>query len=320
MKIFVSRNIHPVGLKLLKDKGYQLDIYNSSLPISRLEFLERSKNVDALITLITEKVDSEFLNIVGENLKIVANYAIGFNNLDLKALKEKNIFATNTPSNLAESVAEFTVAIIINLVKKINIANDFVLSGNYTGFDPNLFVTQSIEGMTLGIIGAGRIGTSTAHKCKLGLGMDIIYTDETRNYILESNYNAKFVTLDELLKKSDVVSIHTPLTEKTKHLISDRELSLMKKHSYLVNTSRGLVVDEIALVNALKNKTIAGAGLDVFENEPNLTKGLIECKNVILTPHIASATSNARKEMSKIVAINIIEALEGRTPPNILNF
>lgn len=316
MNVFLTRKIHPCGLQMLKEK-YQVDVYNGSDPISRDELIARAKDADAVITVLTEKIDKEILDLL-PNVKIFANYAIGYDNFDLQAFKEKEVFATNTPGNLAEAVAEFTIGLLLTLTKNILKADTFIRAGNYVGWDPSIFISPTLKDKTLGLIGTGRIGAATAHKAHYGLGMNIQYYDVMQNQQLEINQNARKVDLETLIKTSDVISLHVPLLDSTKHLISKEQLEHMKNAAFIINTARGPVINEYDLVHALKNNKIAGAALDVFEFEPTLAEGLTDLENVVLTPHIASATEEARSEMAVIAATNIIEALEGRIPPHNL--
>jgi lactate dehydrogenase-like 2-hydroxyacid dehydrogenase len=318
MKVYITRKIPDAGIQILKEKGYEIDINPDNRPLSKLELISilKSKDYDAVLTLLTDVIDKEVMESA-PTVKIYANFAIGFNNLDLVEAKTRNIFVTNTPGGGADRVAEHTWALILALTCRVVEGDKYIREGKYSGWDPLLLHGTKLSGKTLGIIGTGRIGSDVAHRGKNGFGMDIVYYDVNRNEKLESDFDAKFYsTVEEVLRISDVVSIHVPLLESTRHLINESRLALMKPTAYLINTSRGPVVDEIALVNALKNKVIRGAGLDVFEFEPKLADGLAELDNVVLTPHIASGTEEARIEMSTISAQNIVDYFEGRTPRN----
>jgi len=321
MKIFVTRRIHESGINMLKKAGFKVAIYPKDEIIDRSTLLKNVKGVDAILSLLTDKIDEEVLNAAGPNLKIVANYAVGFDNIDLTAVKKHNVVATNTPSDkVNEAVAEHTFALMLALARRIAEADDFAKRGKYTGWSPTLLTGVDVYNKTLGIIGAGRIGSMTAHRGVLGFGMKLIYSDTHPNPALEKDLKAKKVSQTELLKKADFISLHVPLLPSTKHLISDKEFSLMKHSAFIVNTSRGPVIHEKALLKALKAKKIAGAGLDVFECEPAIDCDLrdnLELKafpNVILTPHIASSTEEARRDMSEIAAKNIIAVLKGKKP------
>jgi glyoxylate reductase len=317
-KIYITRQIPEVGIKMLIDKGYEVNINKKDRSLTKKELIKilRKGNYDAVLTLLTDNIDKEVMDNAS-TVKIFANYAIGYNNLDINEAKKRGIYITNTPSGGAERVAEHTWALILTLSCRIVEGDMYMRKGKYEGWDPMLLHGERIEGKTLGILGTGRIGANVARKGKFGFGMKVVYYDIKRNEELEKEDAAVFYpTIEEVLKISDIVSIHVPLTESTHHLISTDRLSLMKPSSYLINTSRGAVVDENALVQALEKGEIMGAGLDVFEFEPKLARGLAKLPNVVLTPHIASATEEARLEMSRVSAQNIIDCMEGAIPRN----
>jgi len=267
---------------------------------------------------LTDKIDSEVLDAAGKNLKIVANFAVGFDNIDLEAAKKRNIMATNTPQGSTEAVAEHTVALLLASARRIVEADKFTRANKYKGWKPFLFIGEDVREKTLGIIGLGRIGFAVAERA-LCFGLKIVYHDVVRNPEFEAKFGGKFLETPELLKQSDFITLHVPLMASTRHLVGKKELAMMKKSAYLINTSRGPVIDEKALVVALKKKQIAGAAIDVYEFEPKLTPGLNKLENVILTPHIASATIETRKKMSEIAAQNIIETLSGKVPVHSLH-
>ncbi len=318
--VYVTRQIPEIGLKMLRDKGYVVDMnLKDSIPTQKdLVRALSKKPYDAVLSSLTDKIDTKVFDSA-PSVKIYANYATGFDNIDTKEAARRSIAVTNAPSDIAsEAVAEHAIALMLALAARIVEANLFVRAGKYKGFDPMLFIGNDILGKTLGLIGVGRIGGRVAYYAK-GLGFKIVYHDMSRNEKIEQETGATYIeSIDELLKQSDVVSLHTPLLDSTRHLINEDRLKLMKRTSFLINTSRGPVVDEKALVKALENKTIAGAGLDVFEFEPKITSGLIKLKNTILTPHIASASVEARDEMATIAAQNIIDFLEGQRPKNLI--
>ncbi len=319
-KIYITRRIPEVGIKMLSEKGYEIDINPKDRPLSPKELVKnlKKKPYDAVLSLLTDKIDASVFDAV-PTAKIFANYAVGFNNIDVTEAKKRGISITNTPGGLTESVAEHTFALILALTCRIVEGDSFVRKGKYDGWNPMLLLGTDLIGKTLGVLGTGRIGADVVHKAVRGFKMNAIYYDVVRNENLEKEYGATFLaTPEEVLKQADIVSVHVPLMDSTHHLINSERLSLMKPSAYLVNTSRGPVIDEKALVSALKNKQIAGAGLDVFENEPKLASGLTKLSNVILTPHIASATESARNEMSQMAAQNIIAFFEGKVPPNII--
>jgi len=318
MKVYITRQIPENGIKILKDKGYEVDINTENRPLTKEELINnlKDKNYDAVLTLLTDIIDKEVMDSA-PTVKIFANFAIGFNNLDIVEAKKRGIFMTNTPGGGADRVAEHTWALILALTCRVVEGDKYVREGKYNGWDPMLLHGTKLAGKTLGILGSGRIGSDVAHRGKNGFEMNVVYYDIKRNEQLEKDFNATFYSsVEEVLKVSDIVSIHVPLLDSTHHLINEERLKLMKPSAYLINTSRGPVIDENALVKALQNKTIKGAGLDVFEFEPKLSPGMVELPNLIMTPHIASGTEEARIDMANISANNIVECLEGSVPKN----
>ncbi|MBI4099414.1 D-glycerate dehydrogenase [Candidatus Microgenomates bacterium] len=305
MKVVVSRKIPGPAVDLLQQQGYEVVI--------GADF----SGADAILSLLTDKITGEVMDAAGKQLKIIANYAVGFDNVDLEAAKQRNIFVTNTPGGFEASVAEHAIGLLIAVARKIVSGDAYVRAGKYIRWEPELFLGTELAKKTIGIIGMGRIGSVVARIAGAGLGMKVIYHSHGKE-----NIDAEFVdNLDDLLAKADVVTIHVPLNDETRHMISKKELSGMKKNAILINTSRGAIVDEEALCEALSNNWIAGAGLDVFEDETPIVspteKILHSLSNVVLTPHIGSATVEARAEMSRTAAANIIAALSGQTPPNL---
>ena len=316
MKVFVTYKIPEDGLKLLKEK-YELDVYEGEEFLTKEEMLKRVKDADAVITQLRDPVDKEFID-AGKKLKIIANYAVGYNNINVEYAKSKGIYVTNTPGVLTEATADIAWALILAVARKIISADRFVREGKFKGWKPKLFLGYEIHGKTLGIIGMGRIGQAVARRA-LGFGIKIIYHNRKRlPEEIEKKYSASYVDLETLLKNSDFISINVPLTDETYHLLDEKRLNLLKPNAILVNTARGPVVDEKALYKLLKEGKIAGAGFDVYENEPFLTPGLEKLENVVLLPHIGSATFETRSKMSIMVAENVIDALEGRKPKNLV--
>ncbi|MBU2579383.1 D-glycerate dehydrogenase [Patescibacteria group bacterium] len=316
-KIFVTRQIPEVGINLLEEKGWDV-LVGPEGSISREDLLEGVKGVDAILSVLTEKIDGEVMDAAGSQLKIVANYAVGYNNIDVAEAKKRGVVVTNTPGVLTDTVADHAVGLILAVAQRIAEGDKYTREGKYKAWGPKLFLGGDIKGKTLGIVGLGRIGFAVAERLMKGFEMKVIYYDIKRNEELEKEHNIEYREINDLLKEADFVSLHTALTDETKHLINAERLELMKPTAYLVNTSRGPIIDEKALVEVLKNKGIAGAALDVFENEPELSPGLIELDNAILTPHIASATIGTRNKMSEMAAQNIIASLEGQTPSNLV--
>ena len=322
-RIFVCREIPDEGIKMLKKrKGLKLEIYKKDQAIPRQELLRRVKGVDVILSILTDKIDKQVMQAAGPSLKMIANYAVGFDNIDLPEAKKRGIVVTNTPGDeISEAVAEHAVAMIFALAHRLVEADTFARAGKYHGWGPKMLLGTDVMGKTLGLIGGGRIGSALAKRMHDGFGVNIVYTDLKRNSDLEK-YGAKFLSQTQLLKTADFVSLHVPLLPSTRHLISTKELKMMKKTAFLINTARGPIVDEVALVKALKTSQIGGAGLDVFECEPLIacnpkdTAELRKLPNVVMTPHTASATWGARQAMSRVAATNILAFVSGKTPPN----
>ncbi|TAK05273.1 D-glycerate dehydrogenase [Patescibacteria group bacterium] len=320
-KIFVTRQIPDEGLKKLKAAGHSLAVYGGDRAIPRKELLAGVKGVDALLPLLTDKIDAEVMNAGGKRLKIIANYAVGFDNVDLAAAKQRGIPVTNTPApEVSETVAEHAFALMISLAHRIPESDRFARAGKYKGWGPQMLLGVDLYGKTLGIVGLGRIGRAVCERAVKGFRMKVVYSDPRKDKEFEKEFGARYLPLEKLLQEADFVSLHVPLLPSTRHMISTAEFALMKKTSYLVNTSRGPVIDEKALERALRTKRIAGAGLDVFECEPLIdcdpsdTLELRKMENVVLTPHTASATIEARQAMSRLAADNVIAVLKGKPP------
>jgi len=299
---------------LLRQAGFEVEVSDFDGVLPREQLLQKVKGADAILSLLTDKINGEVLDAAGPQLKIVANYAVGYDNFDLAAAKQRNVVMTNTPDVLTESVAEHAIALIFAITRRIVESDQFMRDGKYTGWAPMIFLGNDLVGKTLGLVGFGRIGAAVAKRMHDGFEMKIIYYDVKRNEELEKQYHLEYKELNDLLKESDYISIHVPLLETTRHLISEPQLKMMKKTAYLINTSRGPVIDEKALVAALKNGEIKGAGLDVYEEEPKMAPGLAELPNTVLTPHTASATEETRSAMSELAAKNIIAVLSGQPP------
>lgn len=317
-KIYITRKILDEGIKALTDRGYEVDINPKDRPLTQKELIKAlsKKPYDAVLTLLTDQVDGKVFDAC-PTAKIFANYAIGTNNIDVAEAKKRGVYVTNTPGGGADRVAEHAWALILALTCRVVESDEYMRRGKFNGWNPMIFHGMKLAGKTLGIIGTGRIGADVAHRAVNGFGMKLAYYDVKRNEELEKNYGAIFCqTVEEVLTVADVVSIHVPLLPTTQHLINAERLTMMKKSAYLINTSRGPVVDENALVSALKNGVIAGAGLDVFEFEPKLAKGLVKLPNVVMTPHIASGTLEARLDMAMLSTTNIIQVMEGGVPQN----
>ena len=320
MKIYITRIVPQSGIETLKSEGFEVVINPEDRVLTKEELMValKDQNYDALFCLLTDKIDAEVIDSFGPQLKVIANMAVGFDNIDIAEAKRRGIVITNTPGVLTDTVAEHTFALMLAIAHRVVEADKFTRAGKYTNWAPMLLLGNNLSGKVLGIIGLGRIGSRVAHHAVKGFEMKVFYYDVKRNEEFEKEFNAVYMPLDDLLQQSDFVSIHVPLLETTKYLINAGKLKLMKPTAYLINTSRGPIINEAALAYALKNKIICGAALDVFEFEPSVTPELLALDNVILTPHIASATEETRSKMSALAATNIVEALEGRVPPNIL--
>lgn len=311
-KIFVTRKIPEAGIELLRNNNHEVVVSAQDGVLSKAELVAslKDQNYDAVICLLTDKIDSEIFD-ASPSTKIFANYAVGYDNVDITEAKKRGIIITNTPGVLTNAVAEHAFALLLAVSKRLVESDTFLREGKYDGWAPLLLLGTELTGKTLGIVGLGRIGSRLAQYAR-AFDLRVVYYDIAANSDFEKMTGAKFMAnVDELLKVSDFVSIHVPLLPSTKHLINADKLKLMKPHAILINTSRGPVIDEAALVEALRNKVIRGAGLDVFENEPQLAPGLADLPNVIITPHTASATEEARAAMSELAAKNILAVLRG---------
>jgi len=315
-KVYVTRLIPDDGMKLLYDKC-EVTVNPHDRVATRQEIIDNIKGKDAMLCLLTDTIDAEIMD-ANPNVKIIANYAVGFNNIDVQAATQRGIPVSNTPGVLTDTTADMAWTLIMSTARRVVEGDKFTRAGKYKGWGPLLLVGQDVHHKTLGIIGFGRIGQTVAKRAA-GFDMKILYYDVNKMPEVAQKYNAEYRELDDLLRESDIISLHVDLNDSTRHLIGEREFGLMKDTAYLINTARGPVVDENALVQALKNNRIAGAGLDVFENEPALAPGLAELDNVVIPPHIASATRETRGAMARIAAENVIAALEGRKPPTIVN-
>lgn len=309
--IFVTRQVEETGLNILKEKGYKLTISKSKRPLTKQELVKAlsKKKYDGIVSLLTDRIDGEVFDAC-PTIKIVANFTVGFNNVDVEEAKRRNIKVTNTRGTSFNAVAEHTIALMLSLTTRLVQGDKFMRKGKYKGWDPNFMMGLDLKSLTIGIIGSGAIGKTVGHILNKGFGCKIIYTDAVCNEGFEKDCNAKKMDIDDLIKEADIVSLHVPLLKETTHLINKERLHKMKRTAILINTSRGPVVDEVALVHALQNNIILGAGLDVYEHEPQMVEGLSKLDNVVLTPHIASARPSARVEMSKLVAENIISFFE----------
>ena len=306
---------------MLRNKGYEVVINEaaSDRPAANEEILGGVSGADALLSTLTDKISPEIMDTGLPSLKIIANFAVGFDNIDAEAAKQKNILVSNTPGVLTNTVAEHTFALMLAIAHRISEGDRFSRAGLYKAWVPQLLLGTDVSGKTLGIVGLGRIGSRVAEHAVRGFGMKVLYTDVKPTPEFEKEFGGVFVEkLEDLFPQCDFVALHVPVLDSTHHLMNETTLKLMKPTAYLINTSRGPIVDEKALAVALAGGGIRGAAIDVFEFEPVITPELKQLENIILTPHIASATEETRNKMAELAALNIIEALEGRIPPNLI--
>jgi glyoxylate reductase len=315
--VYVARMIPQETIDELR-KHFEVLVNPEDRALTKAELKEKAKGCDAIISLITDIIDGDLLDAVGPQCKIVANYAVGINNFDVAAATRRGVILTNTPGVLDDATATHTFALLLAAARRIAEADRYVRAGKWKGWSPMFFIGMDVDRKTLGIAGLGRIGTNVARKAR-GFDMKIIYSGTHRNPQAEKEVGATYVDKEILLRESDFLTLHVPLTPETRHYIGEKELKLMKKTAILINASRGPVVDEKALLKALQEKQIWAAGLDVFENEPEIEPGLLELDNVVVVPHIASATPETRINMGKIALNNIVKALNGQPPDTCVN-
>lgn len=317
-RVFICHPIPDIGIRMLTNKGFKVQSAKDANELTEADLSKALSEYDAVITLITNKISDKIISCASGKLKVIANYAVGYDNIDVAAANLRGIAVCNTPGVASESVAEHTFSLILALNKMLFEQDEYTRRGKYKKWDPDLYLSHQVWGQTIGIIGLGRIGTFVGQIAYGGFRMKILYFDVKRAEDFELIYEAQYKSVDEILKEADIVSLHVPLSEKTKHLISKNQFKLMKKSAYLINTARGPIIDEKALVWALKEKLIAGTGLDVYENEPDFSKELTKMTNVILTPHTASATFETRDQMARISAQNVIDVFEGKEPQGLV--
>ncbi len=318
MKILVTARMPAEVLALLR-QDHQVEAYDADPPMDRERLLQSIADKEGLLCTITDRIDAEVL-ARAPALKVIANYGVGFDHIEVAAATRRGIVVTNTPGVLTETTADLAFALILAAARRIVEGDRRVREGKFQYFAPFLFLGQDVNGKTLGIIGCGRIGRAVARRAA-GVDLRIIYWSRTRlEPRQEQELRASYTPLDQLLREADFVTLHVPLTPQTRHLIGSRELALMKPSAYLINTSRGPVVDEAALVAALRQGRLRGAGLDVYEQEPELAPGLADLENAVLLPHVGSATIETRTRMALMAADNLLAGLRGEQPPNCLNW
>ena len=317
MKVFVTRKLPEKGLKILYDECDEVEVYPHDRIPSKEEIIEGLKGKDGLLCLLTDRIDRDVISS-NPKLRAISNYAAGYDNIDVDEATKRGIVVTNTPDVLTNATAELAWALLFAVARRVVEGDKFTREGRFRGWAPMLLLGKELRGKTLGVIGAGRIGTAFALKAKC-FDMKVLYYSRSRNEVLEEKLGARKVDLDTLLRESDFVSIHLPLTEETHHLIDYDKICLMKRDSIIVNTARGAVIKEKDLVRALKERKIFGAGLDVYENEPEVSEELKSLDNVVLLPHIGSATLETRTEMAILAAENLVKALKGERPRYCVN-
>lgn len=316
-KVLVARELPEAAMRLLWDHA-EIELHRRETPLSKQELMARLRDKDALVCQLTQRVDAEVL-AAGAKLRLVANVAVGYDNIEVGAATARGVAVTNTPGVLDDTTADFTWALILGVARRVAEGDRLVRSGEWKGWDLMLLVGGDVHGKTLGIVGLGRIGKRIAQRAR-GFGMHVLYTDAARAAAeVEREFGVEWAEKERLLGEADFVSLHVPLLPETRHWMGAAEFRRMKPTAYLINASRGPVVDEAALVEALEQKGIAGAGLDVFENEPAIHPKLLVLPNVLLAPHIASASVETRTRMAVMAAENVLAVLAGRRPPNLVN-
>ena len=314
--VYITRLIPSKGIELLQETC-KVDINPNDRALTRPELLEQIKGKDGVIGLLTDKIDGEFFD-TASGIRGYANYAVGYDNIDVTEATRRGIPVSNTPDVLTDATSDMAWSLLFAIARRIPETQRVMRSGKWPGWGPLQFIGADVTGKTLGIAGAGRIGTAMALK-SIGFKMPVLYTDAVANPILEKKLGARRVEFFELLRKSDFISVHVPLLPETRHMFNAETLAMMKSTAILINTSRGPVIKEADLVQALKNRVIAGAAIDVYEFEPKMAEGLAELDNVVTTPHTASATTDAREGMAVLAAKNLLAMLKGKQGPSCLN-
>jgi len=314
--IFVTRTIPSEGIELLKEHC-TVEVSPHDRPLTREELFAGAKDADGILSLLTDRIDAEFFRRA-PGIRGVANYAVGYDNIDLAEALRHGVPVSNTPGVLTDATAEMAWALLFSACRRVTESDRLMKSGMWKGWGPMQFIGADVTGATLGIIGAGRIGTAMALKSR-GFSMKVLYADAFRNSTLEDTLGAQQVSVEELLAQSDFVSVHVPLMESTRHLLDRQAFGSMKRSAYLINTARGPIINEADLTAALRDREIAGAGLDVYEFEPKAVEGLSELPNVVMTPHTASATISSRTGMAMKAAGNLIAMVTGQRAADCVN-
>lgn len=311
MKVFITRSLPGNVEKTLRENGHSVVTFKKDRPITKKEFINYARNADAVISLLTDKIDSEIIDNL-KKCKIIANYAAGYNNIDINYAKQKNIIVTNTPDILTNATADIALTLALTCSRRVIDGHDFVKKKKFKGWAPKLLLGLDICGKTIGIIGAGRIGQAVAKRFK-AFDTKIIYYNRSRKSDFEKKIGAKKVTLKKLMSDSDIITIQIPSTNETYHLLDKEHLSFLKPNAILINIARGEVVDEKYLIQLLKKNKIHSAGFDVYENEPNIDPELLKLPNVVVLPHLGSATIETRTKMALLCAENVLRVLKGKS-------
>ncbi|MCK5772986.1 MAG: D-glycerate dehydrogenase [Thermoplasmata archaeon] len=314
--VLITRSLPEEGIKGLREFAH-LDIWEGEGPMPRDILLERVRNADGLIPMLSDRVDGHLLDS-GPKLRAIANYAVGYDNISLDEATRRSIPVMNTPGVLTDATADIAMSLLLSVSRRVVESDRFVREGRFKVWSPKLLLGKDLRGRTLGIIGAGKIGQAVMERAR-GFGLNIVYHSRNRNEAVEEKFSARYLSLEDLLRGSDIISLHVPLTEETRHMIGERELSIMKRSAILINTARGPVIDEKALSKALRERRVHGAGLDVYEEEPKVYPGLMDLDNVVLLPHLGSATEGTRIEMAMLASEGVMDVLSGRRPKHCLN-
>jgi glyoxylate reductase len=309
--VFVTRPLPAPGIDLLVESGFEVRANDEDRPLQRAELIAGIEQADALLCMLSDRIDVEVLE-AAPLLRVISNYAVGFDNIDVAAARQRGVEVTTTPGVLSDATADLAWALLLAAARNLGAGERLVRAGEWTGWAPTQLLGEPLRHQTLGIVGMGAIGQAVARRAQ-GFGMNVVYFN--RNQVaseIETSLAAEFVSLDELLRRSDFISLHAPLNDQSRHMFDARAFRLMKSTAVLVNTGRGALIDEAELVNVLREGRIAAAGLDVYEFEPKITDGLLTLDNVVLAPHLGSASTLARGDMVRLCCENIVEVLAGR--------
>ncbi len=309
--VFVTRPLPAPGIDLLVELGFEVRANDEDRPLHRAELIAGIEQADALLCMLSDRIDAEVLD-TAPSLRVVSNYAVGFDNIDVAAARQRGVEVTTTPGVLTDATADLAWALLLAAARNLGAGERLVRAGEWTGWAPTQLLGEPLRHQTLGIVGMGAIGQAVARRAQ-GFGMNVVYFN--RNQVspeIETSLGAEFVSLDDLLRRSDFISLHAPLNDQSRHMFDARAFRLMKSTAVLVNTGRGALIDEAELVNVLRAQQIAAAGLDVYEFEPKITEGLLTLDNVVLAPHLGSASTLARGDMVRLCCENIVEVLAGR--------